>query len=97
MSVPGSTSWRRTWMALVAALAVTFFATRAPAQPVAGGDFTFGYSSSFVDILDPHVTSQSISHFIMLNIFDPLVPSTTTPAWRRSVSRASISASTARP
>ena len=35
--------------------------------------FTFGYSSSFVDILDPHVTSQSISHFIMMNIFDPLV------------------------
>jgi peptide/nickel transport system substrate-binding protein len=60
-------------MALVAALAVTLFATRAPAQPVAGGDFTFGYSSSFVDILDPHVTSQSVSHFIMLNIFDPLV------------------------
>ena len=45
----------------------------APAQPVSGGDFTFGYSSSFVDILDPHVTSQSVSHFIMLNIFDPLV------------------------
>ena len=73
MNVPGGTSRRRTWMALVAALAVTFFATRAPAQPVAGGDFTFGYSSSFVDILDPHVTSQSVSHFIMLNIFDPLV------------------------
>jgi peptide/nickel transport system substrate-binding protein len=60
-------------MALVAALAVTLFAPRAPAQPVAGGDFTFGYSSSFVDILDPHVTSQSVSHFIMLNVFDPLV------------------------
>ena len=73
MNVPGGTSRRRTWMALVAALAVTLFATCAPAQPVAGGDFTFGYSSSFVDILDPHVTSQSISHFILLNIFDPLV------------------------
>jgi peptide/nickel transport system substrate-binding protein len=43
------------------------------AQPVPGGHLTFGYSSSFVDILDPHVTSQSVSHFIMMNVFDPLV------------------------
>jgi peptide/nickel transport system substrate-binding protein len=45
----------------------------AASQPVPGGDFTFGYSSSFVDVLDPHVTSQSVSHFIMANVFDPLV------------------------
>src|SRR5262245_65683172 len=73
MNVPHFASWRRIWVVLAAALSLTLLETRAPAQPVSGGDFTFGYSSSFVDILDPHVTSQSISHFIMLNIFDPLV------------------------
>lgn len=73
MNVPRVTSWRRTWVVLAAALSLTLLASPAAAQPVSGGDFTFGYSSSFVDILDPHVTSQSISHFIMLNIFDPLV------------------------
>ncbi|MGH2513197.1 MAG: ABC transporter substrate-binding protein, partial [Candidatus Limnocylindrales bacterium] len=73
MSVPGGTSRCRTLMVLLVALSLTLVAARAPAQPVEGGDFTFGYSSSFVDILDPHVTSQSVSHFIMLNIFDPLV------------------------
>src|SRR5688572_22407768 len=45
----------------------------AASQPVSGGHFTFGYSSSYVDTLDPHVTSQSVSHLIMMNIFDPLV------------------------
>jgi peptide/nickel transport system substrate-binding protein len=73
MTVPGVPSRRRTFLVLAAALSLTLLAGPAPAQPTAGGDFTFGYSSSFVDILDPHVTSQSVSHFIMLNIFDPLV------------------------
>jgi len=45
----------------------------AAGQASSGGNFTFGYSSSYVDTLDPHVTSQSVSHLIMLNIFDPLV------------------------
>jgi ABC-type transport system substrate-binding protein len=63
----------RAWLVLAAALALGIAAGPAAGQPVSGGDFTFGYSSSFVDILDPHVTSQSVSHFIMANIFDPLV------------------------
>jgi peptide/nickel transport system substrate-binding protein len=58
---------------LAAVFLVALAVGPAAAQPVSGGDFTFGYSSSFVDILDPHVTSQSVSHFIMMNIFDPLV------------------------
>ncbi|MGH7358698.1 MAG: hypothetical protein ACREJR_07790, partial [Candidatus Rokuibacteriota bacterium] len=68
MSTPRGTLWRRTGTVLAVALSLTLLVAPAPAQPVAGGDFTFGYSSSFVDILDPHVTSQSVSHFIMLNI-----------------------------
>jgi peptide/nickel transport system substrate-binding protein len=63
----------RTWLGLAACLALGATAGHAADQPTPGGDFTFGYSSSFVDILDPHVTSQSVSHFIMANIFDPLV------------------------
>src|SRR5262245_27386103 len=66
-------SGRRAWPILAALLTLAVTTSPAVAQPVAGGDFTFGYSSSFVDILDPHVTSQSVSHFIMMNIFDPLV------------------------
>src|SRR5215831_14952206 len=63
----------RAWLIVAALVALGGTAGPAAAQPVAGGDFTFGYSSSFVDTLDPHVTSQSISHFIMMNVFDPLV------------------------
>jgi peptide/nickel transport system substrate-binding protein len=73
MSVRDRVSGSRVWLILAAFLAVGVPAGRAADQPVAGGDFTFGYSSSFVDTLDPHVTSQSVSHFIMMNIFDPLV------------------------
>jgi peptide/nickel transport system substrate-binding protein len=73
MSVSGRVFRHRTWLVLAVCLAWSATANRAAAQPVSGGDFTFGYSSSFVDILDPHVTSQSVSHFIMMNIFDPLV------------------------
>ena len=42
MNVSRVTSWRRTWVVLAAALSLTLLATRAPAQPVSGGDFTFG-------------------------------------------------------
>ena len=73
MSVSGRVFWHRAWLVLAVCLSWGATAGRAAAQPVSGGDFTFGYSSSFVDILDPHVTSQSVSHFIMMNIFDPLV------------------------
>jgi hypothetical protein len=38
---------------LAAALSLTLLRDPGPAQPVSGGDFTFGHSSSFVDILDP--------------------------------------------
>src|SRR5262245_39541150 len=71
---PGDRVFRwSAWVLVSAVVALGAAAGNAGAQPVAGGDFTFGYSSSFVDILDPHVTSQSISHFIMMNVFDPLV------------------------
>ena len=61
MNIPAVTSRRRTWLVLVAALSLTVLPSRGHAQPVSGGGFTFGYSSSFVDILDPHVTSQSVA------------------------------------
>jgi peptide/nickel transport system substrate-binding protein len=73
MKIPVRVSGHRAWMVLSAFLALGITAGHAADQPVSGGDFTFGYSSSFVDILDPHVTSQSVSHFIMANLFDPLV------------------------
>jgi peptide/nickel transport system substrate-binding protein len=43
------------------------------AQPTPGGTLTYAFSSSFVDNLDPHVTSQTITHLLMSAIFDPLV------------------------
>ena len=41
--------------------------------PVAGGDVTVGVSTTYIDVLDPNVTAQTVSHEIMGPIFDTLL------------------------
>lgn len=45
----------------------------AAGSPVAGGDLVVGVASSYIDVLDPNVTAQTVAHEVMGPIFDTLV------------------------
>jgi peptide/nickel transport system substrate-binding protein len=47
--------------------------TSSAGTPVAGGDVTVGVSTTYIDVLDPNVTAQTVSHEIMGPIFDTLL------------------------
>lgn len=45
----------------------------AAGAPTAGGDLVVGVASSYIDVLDPNVTAQTVAHEVMGPIFDTLV------------------------
>src|SRR5690242_1303415 len=48
-------------------------AAGAAAAPTPGGDLISSVSTRYIDVLDPNVTAQTVSHYIMGPIFDTLV------------------------
>lgn len=66
-------------------------ATSSPAtagSPTAGGDLVVGVAASYIDVLDPNVTAQTVSHEVMGPIFDTLVyqdmQESSTRVWQRN-------------
>ena len=46
---------------------------RAANAPVSGGDLVVGVATSYIDVLDPNVTAQTVAHEVMMPMFDTLV------------------------
>lgn len=38
-----------------------------------GGELTAGVKSSYIDVLDPNITAQTVAHLIMMPMFDTMV------------------------
>lgn len=49
--------------------------TEAPAEgePTSGGELVAGIKSSYIDVLDPNITAQTVAHLIMMPMFDTFV------------------------
>jgi peptide/nickel transport system substrate-binding protein len=45
----------------------------AAGAPTAGGDLVVGVAASYIDVLDPNVTAQTVTHEVMQPIFDTLL------------------------